>query len=118
MARATGSTLNAWPILSVSTRGQADRSTCAPTMGAPDTSVSDLFDAFRPVQRDDALYERNLNAIMDRLLKTHGMPLSGQEINGVRVIYRTFGEREFTIRQLSVTSSEKAALGGSSRAAS
>src|SRR6266850_3787793 len=63
-----------------------------------ETSVSDLFDAFRSVPRDDTLYERNLNAIMDRLLRLHGMPLSGQETNALRQIYRTFSERGYAIR--------------------
>jgi hypothetical protein len=63
-----------------------------------ETSVTDLFDAFRSVPRDDTLYERNLNAIMDRLLKVHGLPLSGQEMNGLRQIYRTFSDRGYAIR--------------------
>jgi hypothetical protein len=63
-----------------------------------ETSVTDLFDAFRSVPRDDTLYERNLNAIMDRLLRLHGMPLSGQEMNGLRLIYRTFSERGYAVR--------------------
>src|SRR5437762_207940 len=63
-----------------------------------ETSVTDLFDAFRSVPRDDTLYERNLNAIMDRLLRLHGMPLSGQETNALRQIYRTFSERGYAIR--------------------
>ena len=63
-----------------------------------ETSVTDLFDAFRSVPQDDMLYERNVNAIMDRLLKVHGLALSGQEINGLRLIYRTFSERGYAIR--------------------
>jgi hypothetical protein len=63
-----------------------------------DTSVTDLFDAFRSVPEDDKLYERNLNAIMDRLLKVHGMPLSAQEMNGLRQIYRTFSDRGYAVR--------------------
>src|SRR6266550_4318763 len=37
------------------------------------TTVVDLFNAFGSVARDEALYERNLSAITERLVKTHGL---------------------------------------------
>lgn len=63
-----------------------------------DTPVADLFTGFGTASRDEALYERNLTAILDRLLKVHGMPLSGQEVNGIRLIYRAFFERGYAVR--------------------
>jgi hypothetical protein len=63
-----------------------------------DTSVTDLFHAFGASPRDDSLYERNLTAIVDRLVKVHGLPLSAQELNGLKNIYRAFFERGYAVR--------------------
>jgi hypothetical protein len=41
-----------------------------------DTSVKALFDAYRAVEADALLYEANLRAVMDRLTKDHGFPLT------------------------------------------
>jgi hypothetical protein len=44
-----------------------------------DSSVKSLFDAFRPVEADASLYETNLRAVLDRLTKDHGFPLTDAE---------------------------------------
>jgi hypothetical protein len=63
-----------------------------------DSSVTDLFRAFAPVPADEILYERHLRTIEDRLLKTHGIPLSAPELNGLRNIYRAFFDRGYALR--------------------
>jgi hypothetical protein len=40
------------------------------------SSVKALFDAYRPVEADSSLYEANLRAVMERLTKDHGFPLT------------------------------------------
>jgi hypothetical protein len=63
-----------------------------------DMPVTDLFRAFAPVATDEILFQRNLNAIDDRLLKTHAVSLSGPELNGLRNIYRAFFDRGYALR--------------------
>src|SRR5262252_6263318 len=63
-----------------------------------DSSVTDLFAAFGPVGGDEALYERNLKAILDRLVKFHGLPLTPREQDGLARIYRVFFDRGAAIR--------------------
>ena len=63
-----------------------------------DTPVGELFNAFGTATRDEALYERNLTAITDRLMKFHGFPLTAPELNGMRGIYRAFFDRGYAIR--------------------
>jgi hypothetical protein len=65
---------------------------------AGDTSVVDVFAAFASVNNDEALYERNLRAIEDRLVKFHGMPLSARELEGIGRIYRVFFDRGAAVR--------------------
>jgi len=63
-----------------------------------DSSVTDLFAAFGPVAGDESLYERNLKAIVERLVKFHGLPLSSREVEGLSRIYRVFFDRGAAIR--------------------
>jgi len=63
-----------------------------------DMPVVDLFAAFAPIGNDEALYDRNLRAITDRLVKFHGMPLSPREIDGLARIYRVFFDRGAAVR--------------------
>jgi len=63
-----------------------------------DTAVVDLFAAFASAGNDEALYERNLRAITDRLVKFHGLPLSPREIEGIARIYRVFFDRGAAVR--------------------
>jgi hypothetical protein len=62
-----------------------------------DSPVADLF-AFSSTANDEALYERNLKAIVDRLVKFHGLPLSPREVEGLTRIYRVFFDRGAAIR--------------------
>src|SRR5215471_16222539 len=63
-----------------------------------DASVTDLFAAFASTTNDEALYERNLKAIDDRLVKFHGLPLSPRELDGLARIYRVFFDRGTAVR--------------------
>jgi hypothetical protein len=62
-----------------------------------DPPVADLF-AFSSTANDEALYERNLKAILDRLVKFHGLPLSLREVEGLTRIYHVFFDRGAAIR--------------------
>jgi hypothetical protein len=63
-----------------------------------DSTVVSLFNGFSRVPGDEALYERNLRAIDERLVKGHALPLSAAELNGLRNIYRAFYERGYAVR--------------------
>jgi hypothetical protein len=63
-----------------------------------DSSVADVFAAFGSTGADEALYERNLKAIVERLVKFHGLPLSPRELDGLARIYRVFFDRGAAIR--------------------
>jgi hypothetical protein len=64
----------------------------------PQSTVADLFNAFGASPGDDALFRQTSTAIETRLLKTHALPLSTEDIEGIRRIYRTFFSRGFAIR--------------------
>jgi hypothetical protein len=63
-----------------------------------ETPVDDLFAAFKAAANDEALYERNLAAITERLLKVHALPLPAADVEGISHIYRVFFERGTAIR--------------------
>jgi hypothetical protein len=63
-----------------------------------DSSVTDLFASFGATNNDEALYDRNLKAIVERLVKFHGLPLSPRELEGLARIYRVFFDRGASIR--------------------
>jgi hypothetical protein len=51
------------------------------------TAVADLFNAYDPVQPSETLYQRNLKAVLDRLAKKHGFPLSEEDVRGIQNVY-------------------------------
>jgi len=63
-----------------------------------EAGVTELFAAFGAVDRSDDLYQHNANAIVERLTKTHGLPLTQPEIAGLRSIYHAFFERGYAVR--------------------
>lgn len=63
-----------------------------------DTPVTDLFAAPGATGNDEALYERNLKAILDRLVKFHGLPLTPREQDALARIYRVFFDRGAAVR--------------------
>ena len=46
--------------------------------------------AFQGVPPDSTLFRKNLTAIVDRLRKTHGFALSGEDTTGIEYVYRSF----------------------------
>jgi len=54
------------------------------------SSVKAIFDAFRPVEADAALYETNLLAVLDRLTKDHGFPLTDADRSSVTQAMNAF----------------------------
>jgi len=54
------------------------------------SSVKALFDAYQNVEADSSFYEQNLRAVLDRLVNTHGFPLSGADKDAVTRMMNTF----------------------------
>jgi len=54
------------------------------------TNVRDLFQAFAAVQPDEAYFNQNFRAIIERLQKTHGFALDPEDEPGIRYVYEFF----------------------------
>lgn len=55
------------------------------------STVTEILDAYWEVPRgDEAAYEANLQAIQSHLTKTHALPLSPADVEGVTAAYRAF----------------------------
>jgi hypothetical protein len=63
-----------------------------------ESTVTDLFFAFAPVGGDESLYQRNLSAIKTRLTKTHRLPLTPRDLDGIEYAYHAFFARGYRIR--------------------
>jgi hypothetical protein len=59
---------------------------------AVDATADALFNAYRSVVEDPALFKRNLQAIQDLLLKTHRFPLKTEDLAGIEKVYGVFFE--------------------------
>jgi hypothetical protein len=55
-----------------------------------DPIAAELFEAFGSVPASNVLFTRNLEAITDRLVKTHGFRLSPDDLSAVEYVYRAF----------------------------
>jgi hypothetical protein len=55
-----------------------------------DSTLQALFDAFETVTGTEMLAQANLRAIFDHLEKTHGFPLTEEDENGIKYVYRSF----------------------------
>jgi hypothetical protein len=66
-------------------------------LGARSTAA-DLFGAFGDSPASGALSTRTLKAIDDRLTKTHGFPLSAEDLRGIEYVYSAFHTRGFAVR--------------------
>jgi hypothetical protein len=60
--------------------------------------VTELFSKFAAVQESRADYRKNLDAIEDRLLKTHHLPLSANDLDGIEHVYESFYSNGYRIR--------------------
>jgi hypothetical protein len=63
-----------------------------------ESTVAELFAAVGSGQSDEGLYASNLRAIRDRLTRTHGLPLTAADLDGIEYAYRAFFSRGFAIR--------------------
>jgi hypothetical protein len=64
----------------------------------PQSTVLDLFAAFANVRASSALYDRNLKAIDDQLIKTHKLGMSRDDIEWVQYVFQTFYRYGYAIR--------------------
>ena len=63
-----------------------------------ESTAAELFAAFANIPGDEAVYERNLEAIKDRLTKVHGFALAPGDLDGVEYAYRSFFARGYAVR--------------------
>jgi len=63
-----------------------------------DATADALFAAFGRAERSDALYGRDLQAILDRLTHDHGFTLAPGDAAGIRAVFQTFYESGFAVR--------------------
>jgi hypothetical protein len=68
-------------------------------LGAQSTAA-DLFAAFGQSPANGALSTRTLKAIDDRLTKTHGFPLSAEDLRGIEYVHSSFYARGVAVRPL------------------
>jgi hypothetical protein len=54
------------------------------------TSIEKIWDAYRPVNSDSALYARTYARIVDRLTKTHGFTFTADESEKLRAVHNAF----------------------------
>ncbi|HWF84342.1 MAG TPA: hypothetical protein VG222_05835 [Vicinamibacterales bacterium] len=56
------------------------------------SSASAIFAAFMPVPASEALYKSNLQAVLNRLTRTHALGLLAEDVSGIGEVYRAFFE--------------------------
>ncbi|MBI2150901.1 MAG: hypothetical protein HYU27_09915, partial [Acidobacteria bacterium] len=54
------------------------------------SSAGDIFNAFSKADTSDTLYQENLKAIQDHLVKTHGFPVAANDLDGIQYVYDNF----------------------------
>lgn len=54
------------------------------------STAAEIFNAYATVDTSEALYERYWKAVQDHLTKTHGFPLSPDDIAGIEYVYSQF----------------------------
>ena len=54
------------------------------------STAGKIFSAFSYVASSEELYKENLKAIQDHLTKTHGFPLSANDLDGIEYVYNNF----------------------------
>lgn len=54
------------------------------------SSARDIFNAFSKADTSDTLYQENLKAIQDHLVKTRGFPLPANDLEGIQYVYDNF----------------------------
>ena len=66
-------------------------------LGAGST-VTEIFSAVAGARADQALYRRNLDAIEARLTRTHALPLTPTDSEGLEYAYHAFFSRGYAVR--------------------
>jgi hypothetical protein len=56
----------------------------------PNSTVDEIFNAVANAPTNDELYNENLQAIKDHLMKKHGFPLSNSDLEGIEWVYGNF----------------------------
>jgi hypothetical protein len=56
----------------------------------PKSTADEIFSAFSYVQASELLYHENLKAIEEYLTKTHGFPLTDNDLGGIEYVYNNF----------------------------
>lgn len=56
-----------------------------------DSSVREIFQAYATVAPDETLFEQNVAAITNHLVKTRGFALEPEDVPGIRYVYEYFG---------------------------
>lgn len=64
----------------------------------PKSTVVGIFSAFARSPRSEALYTQTLRAIKNNLTKTHGLPLSADDLDGIERVYHAFFWSGFAVR--------------------
>ena len=54
------------------------------------STAAEIFSAFSYVQSSEDLYKENFKAIQEHLTKTHGFPLSPNDLDGIEYVYSSF----------------------------
>jgi hypothetical protein len=54
------------------------------------STAKGLFDAYNDVAASEALFDRNLQEVENRLIRQHGFPLTEEDRRGLKYIYRAF----------------------------
>ena len=55
-----------------------------------ESTANAIFEAYRSVQRTDALYQENLKSIQSHLTSQHGFALSEGDLSGIEYVYQMF----------------------------
>ena len=64
----------------------------------PKSTVAGIFSAFARSPRSEALYAQTLSAIKNHLTKTHALPLSLADLDGIEYVYHAFFRGGFAVR--------------------
>lgn len=64
----------------------------------PKSTVVEIFSAFGRSPRSEALYGQTLRAIKNHLTKTHALPLSAEDLDGIEYVYHSFYWSGFAVR--------------------
>jgi hypothetical protein len=56
----------------------------------PNSTIEQIFDAVTAASASDEVYNENLKAIDDHLVKKHGFPLSDDDLKGIEWVYSNF----------------------------